>query len=377
MSDKTAVDCDCGWTGGPYRSEAVAEVALTRHSCERYTTVTAPRAARVAARELADGPKRECRCSRAHHEHGTHEAYTIDRCHCRLCRDGHAAYERHRSRQRAYGREALVDAGPAREHIERLREQGMCLRAVAASAGLGYSCVSAIVGAPSTGRAPRGRIRSTTMVALMAVRFTSAPGAPVDGTGTRRRLQALVAVGWSQAELSRRLGVTRGNGAALVRGARGRVAPSTRDAVARLYDRLWDQAPPEETKDEKSAKIKAQNVAKRHGWPPPLAWDEDTIGDPTASAWVEIPATRRARGATHAAWQAEVDQVAVERAVAGDPPVGMTRGERVEAVRLLALAGLSDSQIAVQLRIQVRSVERLRADNEIACGRSSRPRSAA
>lgn len=51
----------------------------------------------------------------------------------------------------------------------------------------------------------------------------------------------------------------------------------------------------------------------------------------------------------------------------------MTKGERVEAVRHLALAGLSDSQIAVQLRIQVRSVERLRAGNEIACGRSSRP----
>jgi hypothetical protein len=34
-----------------------------------------------------------------------------------------------------------------------------------------------------------------------------APGTPVDATGTRRRVEALVATGWSRAKLGERLGI--------------------------------------------------------------------------------------------------------------------------------------------------------------------------
>lgn len=56
------------------------------------------------------------------------------------------------------------------------------------------------------------------------------------------------------------------------------------------------------------------------------------------------------------------DEVAVARAVAGDPPASMLPGERVEAVRQLAAQALTDDAIADRLRIADRSVSRIRAD---------------
>lgn len=57
-----------------------------------------------------------------------------------------------------------------------------------------------------------------------------------------------------------------------------------------------------------------------------------------------------------------VDEVAVERAVAGDPPAEMTRGERLEVTRQLTARGASAREIALILRTTPRSVERYRAE---------------
>ena len=95
----------------------------------------------------------------------------------------------------------------------------------------------------------------------------------VDATGTRRRIQALAANGWPLTWLSARLGLSSD-----VMGARlGRtyVTPETAEQVRRLYDDLWDVAPPASTRDEKGATSRARTFARRHGWVPPLAWDDD------------------------------------------------------------------------------------------------------
>lgn len=102
----------------------------------------------------------------------------------------------------------------------------------------------------------------------------------VDATGTQRRIQALAANGWPLTWLSARLGL-----APDVMGARlGRtyVTPETADQVRRLYDDLWDVAPPAATRDEKGAVSRARTYAQRHGWVPPMAWDDDMIDDPNA-----------------------------------------------------------------------------------------------
>jgi hypothetical protein len=55
-----------------------------------------------------------------------------------------------------------------------------------------------------------------------------------------------------------------------------------------------------------------------------------------------------------------LDDVAIERACAGDP-VGLTSAERAEAVARLTAAGVSANEIARRLRVTGRTVTRRRA----------------
>lgn len=92
--------------------------------------------------------------------------------------------------------------------------------------------------------------------------------------GTVRRLQALGWLGWTRAEIYRRAGLY------LVHGGKtlgSLVRESTADAIARVYDDLWD-CPPLETEETKSVR----SLARELGWAPPLAWDDETLDDPEA-----------------------------------------------------------------------------------------------
>lgn len=105
-----------------------------------------------------------------------------------------------------------------------------------------------------------------------------------DAAGTRRRLQALIWNGWSFTGLAARLGCTRQ--AVRARLDYGKVTVAVEGAIRALYDDLWDQAPPEGTKDEKRAVTMARRYAREHGFVPVGAWDDDPgphcIDDPAA-----------------------------------------------------------------------------------------------
>lgn len=103
----------------------------------------------------------------------------------------------------------------------------------------------------------------------------------IDPTGTQRRLRALVALGYTWRALDGYLGYHNmaekwGNQPLRY------VFPSTVAKVAAVYERLSMTLPPNETTAEKAAASKARGLARRKGWPPPLAWTD--IDDPT-----EIP----------------------------------------------------------------------------------------
>lgn len=161
----------------------------------------------------------------------------------------------------------------------------------------------------------------------------------IDATGTRRRLHALMRLGWPADLLAARFGVS---GPAVRAWARNeRVRRSTAAKVADLYDRLcWTVGP--------STKTRARAVAA--GWPPPLAWDDDTIDDPAARPSTGAYADRK---------RAPVDEIAVQRAVHGDP-VHLRPAERAEAVRRLTAAGHSAADIAARLHTTTRTVVRNR-----------------
>jgi hypothetical protein len=102
----------------------------------------------------------------------------------------------------------------------------------------------------------------------------------ISSAGTVRRLQALVAIGWPQAQLARELGMRWALFADLMRS--GYVSDATAAAVRCLYDRLWDKPPAGRYA------ARARRFAAARDWPPPLGWDEDCgdghdIDDPDAT----------------------------------------------------------------------------------------------
>ena len=117
------------------------------------------------------------------------------------------------------------------------------------------------------------------------------------------------------AKIATRLNITPANFSAMMR--RDLVRLSTRLEVSALFDELWDQEPPHDTRHDKAAYSRALAFAKARRWLPALAWD-----DPDTD--VEPPTIEDG--------DATVDEVAVDLALAGERP-RLTPAERREYVR--------------------------------------------
>ena len=220
------------------------------------------------------------------HKHGTYLAYLYDACRCTPCTDANTAYASNRRKQIAYGRwgKHFTDAQPVREHIEQLRAQGMGINTIADASGVSRGAIARIIyGEPGKNRAPSKTVLVRTATGILAVTptlDTMRDGATVDGTGTRRRLQALAYNGWTQNRLSRELGCTPQHVAYLTTATGGVTAANAR-RVRDLYKRLWDVAPTPANKWEAGGIRRAKDTARKHQWAPGLAWDD--IDDPAAT----------------------------------------------------------------------------------------------
>lgn len=105
-------------------------------------------------------------------------------------------------------------------------------------------------------------------------------GRPVDPTGMRRRLQALVARGFSYNVLGELLGTTP-NAVQQLALRDTRTFASTLNTVATVYAKLQYADPMDYGGTVRTVHI-AQGVAARRGFALPMCWDEDTIDDPEA-----------------------------------------------------------------------------------------------
>lgn len=246
---------------------------------------------------------RDCQCKRAQHVHGTATAYKVDQCRCEACTEANRAAAQRRRRAQLYGRhDGRVDAAPARDHLRELMAQGMGWKQVAATAGLSNDTVSAILygkGSKSgEARQPRKRVTRRVHEAIMAVQLELAPGALVDGTGTRRRLQALIAIGWSGPRLAAKLGQRNGNFWTMMM-VNNQVTAKTAAAVRALYSQLWDQTPPANNGFERRSVAQSKYRAEQAGWAPPAAWDDAQLDDPSAQPSGHRRARRQNRSAEH------------------------------------------------------------------------------
>ena len=218
--------------------------------------------------------------------HGTRACYVAG-CRRPECRAANRAYNNHRNRMAAYGRPTtnLVDATPVREHVQALTAAGMGTRAIAEAAGVSRNTLRALLNGRGH-RPPTRRLHPDTAEAILAVRPVPAAHALVDAAGTRRRVQALIVLGWSQAKLATRLGMKPTNFGDLL--TLQQVTAATARAVAALYDQLWHVAPPEDTHRDRIAASRARRYAADRGWLPPMAWDDDLIDLPEPDLEAEL-----------------------------------------------------------------------------------------
>lgn len=283
---ETTVTHDCGFTRTS-RTAGIAAKALRDHSCERHRELAARAARKALPRNDDDRIKRDCTCPIAKHVHGTRTAYVVDKCRCRPCTDASCKAEKTRYRQTAYGRydTGRVDAEPVRTHMRYLMDNGISVKRMAALTGLALSTVGAILwGRHERKHQPYPRVQKTTAELILAIKPTMdnmAAGRCINSTGTVRRLQALVTIGWSQARLAKLIGVQPSNFGTLMNADRCTVKRAL--AVRALYNNRWNQTQAGHDWHSKAAATRARNYAKANGWLPPMAWDDDSIDDPATT----------------------------------------------------------------------------------------------
>ncbi|MEX3644494.1 hypothetical protein [Mycolicibacterium porcinum] len=175
-----------------------------------------------------------------------------------------------------------VDAEPVREHVQALIDAGLSRRRICHLAGISRrSFHSLLNGVAAENLGPARTVAGHNADRLLAVplpgpsvhRITD-PGQLVPADGTVRRLRSLVAIGYRQADLCRRIGVSKDNGGRVFRGEHPTVRARFACRVDDLFQELQLTPGPHNASRDRAARL---------GWLPPLAWDEDTIDNPYAA----------------------------------------------------------------------------------------------
>lgn len=227
--------------------------------------------------------------------------YKREGCRCDVCTADHVRRQRQRDYLRATGRSLYVDATPVREHIGMLMGHGMTYPQIAVLSGVDRTSVR-VAHRGHRGMEPSRRVRRENAAAILAVQpdpVAIVPGCAVNAIGIHRRIEALLADGWTKAELNRRLGNDAPNAKALQVCRSGRVRAATAAKVVALYVELVDVGGP--------SAFAARRYRGR-GYAPPEAWTWDTIDDPWAWPAEVSPAREQGRRealAEDAAWLVE------------------------------------------------------------------------
>jgi AraC-like DNA-binding protein len=195
-------------------------------------------------------------------------------CGCPRCYEGNAAWQRERRHGLKDGTwQPLVDAEPARRHIEYLHEHGLSYATIARRAGISNAGLSRIRRSIST-RPRHERMYADNLKAILAVKLDDSTadlpgGAYTSSCGTVRRLHALRAIGWpadmiaAKAGLARRTLTRAGNATSF--------EAETHRRIRDVYDLLHDQDPLLAGADPSIVK-RNQTIARRNGWPTPTGW---------------------------------------------------------------------------------------------------------
>lgn len=242
---------------------------------------------------------RDCQHPGAPHKHGTRSAYQHDSCRCDDCTAANT------KAKKAYvldvartGRRRSVEAGPVRAHLRKFIDANLTYPQISKATGVPTNTLRSIVlGVPE----PDGTRRTIKRVsARNSERILATPppdrpdpkGKGVDPTGARRRLQALMALGWSGHRIATHAGVSRSTIFNVL--ADKPLHASVRDRIITAYQDMQHLLPEARDEGEARAITRTLNRARKAGWAPPAAWDEEDLDNPEAPEPTATTDTRRA-----------------------------------------------------------------------------------
>jgi len=258
--------------------------------------------------------------------HGTYSRYVSHACRCEPCRNAGRDYRRRLGYDRVNGVRRRIDSTQTRVHLERLTAKGWTQAQIAEAAGISTGVVHDQLA---------GRYRTVNRhvaAAILSVALDHKP--PIqrgmaDATGTRRRLQALMVLGHTMADVARQAGVGISSLQQTADGRWATIRASNAAKVSRVYRQLSLVSAPRTLWSEK-----ARNHAMARGWHGPMAWDD--IDDPACQPDPDAPTA----------------------------PAHVQPDE----LRALATRGLTDVQIGRRLGVSPRTVLRARAAHDIPTG---------
>lgn len=153
--------------------------------------------------------------------------------------------------------------------------------------------------------------------------------ARVDGTGTVRRVQALLALGHTHPEIAAASGGARNISKNVILNRYGHVHVDVVEAIKRAYEQL-SMTVPTHWRNQECARR-----AKKLGYLPPLFWDDDLIDDP------DYQPHRNHRPIIS---PKDIDPVVVDRLLTG-ARLQATRAEKDEAMRRWKAMGRSERSL--------------------------------
>jgi hypothetical protein len=197
-------------------------------------------------------------------------------------RAANARWAARRRRLIGYGQwEPFVPSAPVRAHVRAVQAQGMAYRAIEQALDL-PACAFKHLMWGTNGREPSEKVRKETADAVLAF-WPSLDDFPdparIDPTGTRRRVQALATLGWTNLYLASRVGIAPSNFRRAL--CQERVTAWFARSVRTVYNELWSRSP-EYHEVPAGMVVRTVRTAQRKNWLGPLAWDDDTIDNPQA-----------------------------------------------------------------------------------------------
>lgn len=247
-----------------------------------------------------------------------------------------------------------TEGAPVAAHLHTLISTGWTRLQIAAASGVSDRAIRYILNG-------QREVQLATAQALLAVQPHKGL-ARVDATGTIRRIQALAVTGWPIGWTANQAERTPSHLHRILNGSVPLAPRCTAERIALIYQAHEATQGPSQP---------SRAAAAHRGWVPPIAWDDDTIDDPSATPdWTGFCGTDRGYwthtlrklpmcppcGAAHRQWcdeRAGVDPVKRNQLMFAARAAAGTRGADIahDGRELMRVSGLDSTQAAARLGV--------------------------